>query len=398
VKLDELSLDDSFEVFASWWLPDKPQDRLPGTLMFSPSDGALLELQGKFQLPALTDLQLVFAGPMFQAEFIYGERPDGQLITLHRAITTYLGATSSFHCHIVLAGAHLSPTVSLKDASAIFSYDNLEEWSCMRLLEFGSAPDNDCYSYLFRHNAVQLLSVPKSDSHPELELYGNVRGSLTHNEAKFYRKTHFRASELDLDSLDCLFELTSSVGQLLTVLIGKPANLTKLRLLPDSDTCIEVFFQRSRPAKAHEVHAHQMPFNLADLDDQSTRLFSEWFESYSLLRPAYAAFFSTLFNDSSYIDAKFQAIMQAIESFHRRTRPGVYVAQEEYGKFYAALVDAIPKEVSPPLKERLKSALKYGNELSLRKRLKDLASELDEKTLQTIQIDQEFINEVVETR
>lgn len=400
MKLDEYLLTDSFEVFGHWWLPEEPNDKVPGTLVFSPSKGGLLRLQGRFKGQVLTGPQFALTGPAFQPKCIYGEQPDGQLLSVHRALTTELNVTASLYCHLILAGAHLGPNSPLKDVSASFAYENLEEWSCLPLYASGSRSDNDhqSHSYSFRSDVVNLLRVPKADSHPELELYGYIRHSLARNKATFERNARFRIYGLNLDNLGPLFEFTSSVGQFLTVLVGEPTALTELCIVPEPKNAINLFFQQTRSARAREILGPSMPFNLLSLANEASPLFSAWLDSYRLLHPAHAAFFSTLFSDFSFIDAKFQAIMQAIESFHRRTSQSAYVDQDEYQKIYAGLVEKIPDKVGAPLKEKLKSILKYGNEFSLKKRLKELASQLDKETLKILRIDSKFINLVVETR
>jgi len=40
---------DKFEYKGRWWLPDKPEKRISGTLRFTPNEGAILELIGSFK-------------------------------------------------------------------------------------------------------------------------------------------------------------------------------------------------------------------------------------------------------------------------------------------------------------------------------------------------------------
>ncbi|WP_416366253.1 hypothetical protein [Sphingomonas aerolata] len=42
------SLDDSFSFEGFWWLPNKPDEHIAGTLSFSQESGALLQLLGIF--------------------------------------------------------------------------------------------------------------------------------------------------------------------------------------------------------------------------------------------------------------------------------------------------------------------------------------------------------------
>lgn len=399
MKLDNFSLNDSFEVFAYWWLPQNPNHRVPGTLSFSSSTGTTLTLRGRFDVPELTDLLHLLTQPLFQAECIYGEQLDGGLLSVHGAMLAASNESVSFRCRLVVAGnAHISPNVSLRDASATFSFENLEEWSCMKWCTPSLLAGGGDHTYSFPSQTVSLLSIPKTASHPELDIFGGVQSHLRPNKASFDRRTYIQARGLEYDNLESLFDLSISIAQLLTILIGEPVSLTRLHLLHSAGTSVDIFFQQTRSGAAREVLAQFMPFNLADLAAEAASLFSAWLDSYAQLRPACAAFFSTLFGDFSYIDTRFQAIMQAIESFHRRTHAGKYVGEEDYEEVYSTLLGAVPKEATSPLREKLKAALRYSNEFSLRKRMNELADELDSATLEAIHVDRSFISLAVDTR
>ena len=68
---------------------------------------------------------------------------------------------------------------------------------------------------------------------------------------------------------------------------------------------------------------------------------------------------------------------QALEGFHRATMDGVYVTKERYAEVEERVVQAIPNNVPPDLRTSLKARLRYGNEVSLRKRLDALALRID---------------------
>jgi hypothetical protein len=293
MKLDNFSLNDAFEVFGHWWLPEAAGDRVAGALTFSPASGAILVLQGIFNHPDLKGLTRFFTGMAFQAEIVYGEQPDGQQITLHRVFVTHMGATSSFRCVYVLAGAHIRNERAHKPAVALFSFDNIEEWSCAQFLFPERASSQDKTTYSFANKSTQLLSVAKSQTRPELMLLGSTMTTLTRNDASFQRKVWFRSS-LENSELMPMLEFVHEIGQLLTILTGGPANLTQLRYIVDSDEEINVFFERARQTSSNRVLSPDMPFSLVDLGDFAAPLFSAWLASMASMRSVYSTFFSTL--------------------------------------------------------------------------------------------------------
>lgn len=85
-------------------------------------------------------------------------------------------------------------------------------------------------------------------------------------------------------------------------------------------------------------------------------------------------FFSHYFTDGSFITQQFTDMVHALEGLHRGVRGGTFIDSKEYEeKVLPTLIGAIPDEIDSDLKQALKKRLEYGNELSLRRRLKELA-------------------------
>ncbi len=40
---------EKFEYKGYWWLPNRPETKIPGTLTFNPDEGAILDLEGSFK-------------------------------------------------------------------------------------------------------------------------------------------------------------------------------------------------------------------------------------------------------------------------------------------------------------------------------------------------------------
>jgi len=91
--------------------------------------------------------------------------------------------------------------------------------------------------------------------------------------------------------------------------------------------------------------------------------------------------------------------MQALESFHRVTKGGKYLSNDEWKPFRATLANAIPAELDSGHRESLRSRIKYGNEYSLRKRIGELLEGLNEITLSRLSpTDKYFTGIIVDTR
>jgi hypothetical protein len=81
-----------------------------------------------------------------------------------------------------------------------------------------------------------------------------------------------------------------------------------------------------------------------------------------------------------YVRSAFLSLTQALETYHRRKFGGVYQPDAEYRtNLYQILVRAIPADLDQGFKDSLrKGTLKYANQYSLRKRLKDITDTIAE--------------------
>lgn len=391
-------LNDDFEVFANWWLPGSSGERLPGILRFSQERGATLSLQGIFGHESFA-LKNVIQGPLPKFDAILGEQPNGDQLTLHQVTCSEISGgknTSEFWCRVVLSGGHVDTGSKFELVSAMFEFDNLESWSCFRLVN--SINDE---SYSFPRGPVTLWSVPESAFHPKITFTAVVSHRLAQEHAAFERRVWITYERRGL-TLDEILALANHTSQILSVLMGRPTSLRKCVYVVDgsdgdSDR-ITTFFKRARITKQAEHHEFNMPFSLNNLGDRVGGVFSKWFESIPEMQIVYSVFFSTLFNEMSYVDVTFQSFVHALEGFHRKTRDGRYLSESEYEAVRVGLDSAIPRDVQAGLKEKLKSSIKYGNEYSLRKRLKELLGSLQEETLKSIKLNNSFVSDVVDTR
>jgi hypothetical protein len=103
----------------------------------------------------------------------------------------------------------------------------------------------------------------------------------------------------------------------------------------------------------------------------------KWFDQYDALAMPSQLALSVLSSERSWIHVEFLLLMQALEGFHRAVADRTYMSTADYEKVCSVLTSAIPASVGSNHRNALKTKIKYGNELSLRKRLNGLAERLD---------------------
>ena len=161
---------------------------------------------------------------------------------------------------------------------------------------------------------------------------------------------------------------------------------------------IECYFQQNPSPVAVDKKTNLSGMTINDFVEGKVEIINNWLSLYDDIEPSLDILFSILYTDM-YLNVRFLLAAQAVEALHRHLWPASYVTEEQYEEIEQKLTDAIPNEAPSDLKAKLKDVLKYGNEFSLRRRLKEISQRLTEKGAEHfVCFDSAFINDVVNTR
>jgi hypothetical protein len=117
---------------------------------------------------------------------------------------------------------------------------------------------------------------------------------------------------------------------------------------------------------ARGVQPRQMLFTFAEVHDRFAEVLGAWLEHHELLEPVFALYFGTLYNPSLYLEQRFIAFSQAIETYDRRRRPQTKERDPtQHKELIREIIEAAPEHRRKWLKEKLA----FSNELSLANRL-----------------------------
>lgn len=107
-------------------------------------------------------------------------------------------------------------------------------------------------------------------------------------------------------------------------------------------------------------------------------VFVKWYREYDTVEMPSKLALSVLCAKGGWPHVQFLGVMQALEGFHRSQNDGRYVVDpEKYRLIEETIINAIPVSVDRDHKNALMARIKYGNEISLRKRLDELVKSLD---------------------
>ncbi|WP_039764939.1 HEPN domain-containing protein [Caldicellulosiruptor sp. F32] len=397
---------EKFEYKGIWWLPNKPNKQVSGTLTFTPEKGAILELIGSFK--DLKDMD-----KMLSPDIILGVSSSGKDITLYRCFETQSNlnlpslSTSSFYANIVFVGAHFQKNENIRFRKLSIYYSNLDEWVNITGFKIGY----DEKEVTIKYNLPEPIQA-RIDDNFKLFIDFRVKGpthSIVQKEATIKQSTYIRIEPLEEKSFDEYMNVLYHIQNFLTLGITKPVYPLVIEGITAANKkilngktyypSVKVFYKVSDISKTCELLLpFYMLFTFSYISDKFEFFLRNWFKKVDLLKPVYDLYFGTLYNPRMYLEHRFLSLIQAIESYHQRTYGGKYLSDEDYKEVYNALVNAIPSDVRNDLRDRLKRYLKYGNEFSLRKRLEEIFDKYREILNVFIEKESVFIDKVVNTR
>lgn len=151
-----------------------------------------------------------------------------------------------------------------------------------------------------------------------------------------------------------------------------------------------------------EINSFDILIEFNEMKDKQTIL-NNWFKINEKYKPLLDIYFMN-FTNESYLEYQFLSYSQALESYLRKNEkyPDNYMEIDDYENIKNQMNDFIGELIkNDDHKNSLKNKIKFGNEISLRKRLKELTNDLKNyKSINKI-IDgnkNNFISEVVDAR
>jgi len=177
----------------------------------------------------------------------------------------------------------------------------------------------------------------------------------------------------------------------LSAVIPGEANSSVPRYLP-------IFYHLQIKEELKDVDPWRMLFTFGDVYEKFGEILDKWIIRAGIIGPTYSLYFSTLYNPRINLENRFLNLTQALESYHRAIFDGKYTSEEEYKIIAKGIIDNLPSTLDDDFRRSLVSRIKYGNELSLRRRIKEIYDRHKEVIQSIIEKRDEFIEDVINTR
>ena len=368
-----------------FWLPTIPDRKVPGTLSISAEVGIELEILQ----PLEPDIEAIFSRNMDGFNRVVGHVQEYGYVTLdgceYKTRTRnmsqgILKVHSALWANRVFTGVAYPENAIPSFNTFMFSIEGLDEWVAMDVIKTNYEPKEQIK--IVSYKPIHSISFNLANG-MQLEIMLSVvhNSSLSPREEKITQKTHFKlVSKNDQE----LYEFIS-VAQKLTDLLRFATNETvsldsmsatsgsHVRNIGGDKTRIPINIYSpsgSYPKNVPQISWDDMLFGFSDIHNDAERMINEWIKNYDLYNHAFKLYFSAQLKSELSLESKFLNLAQGLEVYHRRNSnfDVKEMNKSEFEEFIQTLVDQCPEMK----KDWLKRELENSNEVSLRKRIRDI--------------------------
>lgn len=391
---------EKFELKGVWWLPENDENYIHGILKFDPEDGAYLELMGQ-----LIDHKTN------EADIILGRSANGKNITLYKCFDlqkTFVSfgfPTTTIFANMIFEGVHFNREEDIIFNELSCHYSNLDEWAWMNGI---SIKESASKKIEIKYEYPPVESATISEDY-DMEIYAITQRPIyftVQNEVSIVQKTYIKLINKNLNSFEKHRDKLDHIQNFISLGVGVPVSIIDLFGKVEENkedfegeiiySKVEIYFSTRQVSNSHkQVLPQRMLFNFRDIRDEFHEIINNWFNMKKTLNPIFNLYFGTIYNSDMYLEQKFLSLVQAIESYHRRTRKNNEIDPSDHEEKVNKIIQSVDEEHQ----EWLRNRLRYSNEPTLRNRLTELVKECDSLlNLPSGRKKKSFISNVYNTR
>jgi hypothetical protein len=367
-----------------------------GTITFSHEAGISLEIIGNFY-----DQEDYFL--INSQEIIIGIT-HGKLFTLMNCYfkknrNSFPGIeTQEYGVNIALSGYHFNNLEEIKFDRVQVDFNHLKYLSPFRF----SWKDDINSNHNFTENNLSfytLNDIKASITKCEILFKQFITTNCQPQEMSINKSAFIEIRLRDKESFDTINKkFISPLQSFITLASNKPNYITSLFLYLQIDgeiKEIEAIFQQSTFINHTDTfNKKDALFVLNDIKQDLSLIMQKWFNLFDLAEDIINLYFSTIYNDKLYIENKFLALVQVLESFHRSKFDKIKYLTEEHKEKLHHILEATPVEY----KDWLEKKLQHSHEPSLDERLQELLQKTKEIMIPIIAVPEDFFQKVKKTR
>jgi hypothetical protein len=362
-----------------FWLPDNADKKIPGTLTIS--DGGDIELE----VVGLFDESIKALNGEDDLSRIIGHVENDGLITLEKCfykkkhIAFGRIAKSLVHVNHVLSGVAYEKDEAATFNTVSFSVEGLNEWLGISgiAVSYGDDYRTATISYTPQEEIVYNLN-----NGFKLHIYFGytLPGFPNTTEAKITQQAYFKLSSDEAKELPDFIATLHEITYLLCFAVDETVTISDVSATSNK-IVTEVSDGKKRPVpikvyypsipfskEIPKIDNHRILFQFGLIRVNAEVIINNWLGAYSIIRPALGLYFSAVTGTHKYLDGKFLALAQGLETYHRRTSSDTLMERGKFRNLLATLLCLAPKEH----RKWLRGRLIYGNEISLGQRIRKI--------------------------
>lgn len=381
--MPELALDDRFERLGEWNLPARPEQRVAGKLTYS-ERRVELELNEALT-PVDGDVSVADEQPSYPV--LHGTSTKGELLSILHAsrtgISMNFGAGGMRQPERVISswlivGAHVEANEHYTKVR--FVVPGLAAW--LALTPVSHVMSNDAASGALVDSFIRQAIPPEITEIPILGAKiewgaGTISKANPYHSIAISVQGWLCVEPTEPKPIEWFLEQHGKLASLLTFFAGMPMPPSTVSAYVGNNPIplsILVAMRTANPCTIARPADFFFPRRAAALSFE--QIVSNWFASIdSVLVPSQLAT-STLSSKDLWLHVHFASLIQALEGFHRGRYAGTYMKAADYEKVRHEISNAIPSTLPTDHKDALRSRIRYGNQISLSKRLSELADSL----------------------
>ncbi|WP_448649217.1 ApeA N-terminal domain 1-containing protein [Pseudomonas corrugata] len=398
-----MRIEEEYKKTGYFWLPEKEGSKIPGILSIDDGGKIELEIIGHFNGGA----GLLNEDDSVSRIVGYVEKVG--LVTLDDCF--YIEKNISFggiskskiRASIVFGGAAWDKDEIVTFNTFSFSVDCLDEWIGISGINVDSTWSAGTATINYSPPEEKNFSL---DNGMTLKIcFAYTLPGFPHiTEAKITQRAYFRLSSEELRELSefriIAFKLTNlmcfAIDEIVTLqnVTATSSEIQDCVNNKEYPAPISIYYQ-SIPftEKKPKKDWHSMLFSFRTITVNAQQVLNNWLNAYEYLYPALNLYFSTKTGAQKYLEGKFLALAQGLETYHRRTSSETLMEPRSFEVVVEKILSECPEEHV----EWLRGRLMHGNEINLGKRLKRIIEPF-KKHLGTSAERNKMLRKIVDTR
>lgn len=391
----------SFETPGAFWLPTNQEKTIHGQLRYTPGEGSQVVLAGGFHRSVFDNFPI-----------IHGVLDNARCTLFNCNVRSSRGSQGGLQettlaVPLLLVGQHVASLDDDVFNKLKIRFSNLDDWVNFPGIQIDRAE----WQRVGGPSKFDLQTQPPVTTHLKesqstVTLIGSHSGRFDHRHIDWDYQNFFDIAWKQPKSLRGLLEFAFELQHLVALLTWRRSYISYLSVSqPLTDEAKASLVKKTFgiygrwPISPDQKSSSELLTHFGNVAQDLPQIISGWFQSSPAVKMARHLFTSIMQSEGQYLEFKFLALMQAVEALHRSVNSRTYTQKEDYAAINDILVAAIPKSVSTEHRASLKSRIKYGNELSLRTRLKELFLMLPDKLRNVISNDwKNFVGKSVDAR